>query len=1028
LKPFKKLKLNFSGSLAATEKRFSLLQGSILVSAGASAAFFFALLIFGSVAGIPAVSSAQVVSENFANNAQGQHWKQIKSDHFKIIFPARLAPLGQELVPHAEQIFEEYKSRLGTAPGGRISLYLNDDDELVSGLRASDTDPEHSIWKGDPFKKSIKPGERTVAASLRHEIAYVFQESIQYFPIDYWFYLFSRPKQSPWSDGFVSYLAEPAESPYDRSAKRTVTVEDLNNPFWDNWADVLIGRSQIRYFQDGFESDSLQSIYRIRQSLFGLIPYFDFNFAFETTAGMAYDPFQEQWYDWILDQRSEKLIEPEREELGTESTTILEQKNTLTYTGATANYSGQLIANIKYRSNGNEYEQLQIGKTEASEDSGSVISEGYFHPAMDWHPKRNELIFAKQRFNNKQGNYGYRLYSWDAEDGVVQGLTKGQNALLPSFSPDGGHFTYVEKKSAQTIIWLENNQSGSRADVAAFARPMDIGYLDYHPSQEKLLISFYNEGTYKAGILDIESKFFTPLLFEGSFSLDAQWGGDGKRIYFNTEVNGVPNIAGAVVSDTLLSDIQPIAPAYGGALLLDAASDTTGSYLLATRMGISSADKINKISISDERGDADRLNGNDNQTDTASVNESKIETSNDQQQLSLAENSAEKKAQDTESNLRIKPYYTFLNTKWEQPFALPYVAKDGDFGLAGYIELKEPLRTHQFEYYGSVSFSDLLHKSFFYSSYINNSLRSLIELKFNHFPSASGFFGKSRKAETTDVVSLSSLWKLNSLSHDFSNWYAGLTLRYMAFDYFSEASQRLHKPDIFFNNTKTRQSDLIGSLVWRSLKPNRHALIHPPDGEGVRLLIAASRPILGSQTSHARFNLEGYTILPGFGDQRLFLYGNGVVDAGDPAGRDFLSFSDNGDYQLPGPNFLGSVNPGISRFVRGYDSNLVGDRFLFGRAEYRIPFQFNTTEKVLGLLPPARTSLTIFSDGGIMGDARITPDRKTTRYRYSIGAEIKRVFSVGGSFKVTYELGIAQPLNRPLAPQLYFNARSALPF
>ncbi len=1010
---FKKVNLIFSGLFAVTGMQLPLIRHSRSVRMGAHTVFFFIILFYW--AGIPAESFGQIVPENFANNAQGQHWKQIESTHFTIIFPARLAPLGEELVPQAEQIFEEYKTRLDTAPGGRISLYLNDDDELVSGIRARDTNSEHSIWKGDPFKKSIKPGERTRIENLRHEIAYAFQEYIQYFPIDYWFYLFSRPEQSPWSDGFVSYLAEPVETPYDRSAKRTVTVEDLNNPFWDNWADVLIGRSQMRYFGEAFPSDSLQSIYSYRQSLFGLIPYFDFNSAFATTAGTGYDAFQEQWYEWILDERSQ----PKNRRAGAgyaRGTTVLNQNNTLIYTGAAVNRNGGLIANIKYRSNGNEYEQLQIARIASTVNAGSVISEGYFHPAMDWHPVRNELVFAKQRFNKKHGNYEYRLYSWNAGDEERQLLTKGQNALLPAFSPDGRRFAYVEKTPAQNIIWLQDTQSGAREDVAAFARPMDIGYLDYHPAREKLLISYHNQETYKAGILDIESKSFTPLSFKGSFSLDAQWGGEGKRIYFNTEINGVPNIAVAAVSGASLSDIQPIAPAFGGSLLLDAASDTSGSYLLAMKMGISSADKINKIMLSDGRDDAVRLN------DTGNL------VSNVQKQFSGAQKSEKETAQNTESDLRIKPYSTFLNTKLKRLFALPYVAKDGDFGLAAYLELKEPLRTHKFEYYGSVSFADLLHQSFFYSSYINNSLRPRIELKFNHFPSASGFFGKSRKAETTDVLSLSSLWKLNGISRDFSNWYAGLTLRHMAFDYFPEASRRLHNPDIIFNNTKTRQTDLTGSLVWRSLKPNRHALIHPSGGEGIRLLVTGSRPILGSQTSHTRLSLEGYTILPGFAEHRLYLYGNGVLDAGDPAGRDFLSFSDNGDYQLPGPNFLGSVNPGISRFVRGYSSNLLGDRFLFGRMEYRIPFQFDTTQKWLGLLPPARTSLTVFSDGGIMGEARITPDRKTTRYRYSVGAEIKRVFSVGESFELIYELGIAQPLNRSLAPQPYVNLKSALPF
>lgn len=373
-------------------------------------------------------------------------------------------------------------------------------------------------------------------------------------------------------------------------------------------------------------------------------------------------------------------------------------------------------------------------------------------------------------------------------------------------------------------------------------------------------------------------------------------------------------------------------------------------------------------------------------------------------------------------------YNAFANIRWEAPFVFPYYITFADFGLAAYLSWMEPMRMHEFEYYGTISFADPLDKSFFYSKYTTNRFRPRIELSFNRFPSASGFFGKSRKVKTTNVFALESLWKLPGLSRGTSEWYTGLTLRHLAFDYFPGATFRRHHPDIYFSNSNTRQTDLKGLIAWRNFVAGRHALIHPRDGEGVRFSVTGSGEILGSQTRYTRLNLEAYTIWPAIGDHRIYLYGNGVIDVGESAGRDYLSFSDDGNYQLPGPDFTGSVNPGYDRFVRGYATSLAGARFAFGSVEYRIPLFFDTRKKLLGLIPPARTSFTLFTDAGVMGAARTGMNETSTKYRYSVGAELKRVFSIGGSFELTYEVGLAQPLTQSFGPTPYFNIKTALPF
>lgn len=647
------------------------------------------------------LSSAQAISDDYANNETSIDWQQVKTEHFKIVFPASEREKIPTVSQQAERIYGDFEARMGTAPCS-IIIYIKNENAVVSGIKAQKTDEEFSIWDDQaPSGERFIPQTQRMEIKLRREIAYAFQQHGQYFPVDYYYYLFSRPEKSPWSDGFTSFMAIPNTITSD--ANHSANADIFFRPGTMDSLEIMRGRSQIRYFLDRYGGDAFKTLYSTRQSFLG-IPYFDFNSSFETATGLGYDTFTRQWL---------------------------------------SNHTGSI----------------------------SDIS----------------------------------LQAWD--------------------------------------------------------------------------------------------------------DLPAQ-------------------------SDTSVS--SGVAP--------------------------------------------------------------------------------------------ITDYNAFTNIRWEPPFVLPYYVSTDDFGLAAYLSLAEPMQTHEFRYYGSISFADPVGKSFFYSKYTNNAFRPQIEFILNRFPSASGFFGKSRKVKTATIMAVESLWKLTGISHRSSQWYGGLTLRHMIFDYFSAESFRYHHPDLFLNNTHTRQIDVKASLAWRNFTAGRHALIHPMDGEGVRFSVTGSEKILGSQTRHLRLNLDGYTIWPGFGDDRIYLYGNGVMDIGEPAGHDYLSFSDDGDYQLPGPDFTGSVNPGFDRFVRGYTTNLVGDRFAFGTLEYRIPFFFDTREKLLGFIPPARTSLTLFADAGVMGAARTGINETSTEYRYSAGVELKRVFSIGGSFELTYEGGVAQPLTKSFGPTPYFNIKTALPF
>ncbi len=371
-----------------------------------------------------------------------------------------------------------------------------------------------------------------------------------------------------------------------------------------------------------------------------------------------------------------------------------------------------------------------------------------------------------------------------------------------------------------------------------------------------------------------------------------------------------------------------------------------------------------------------------------------------------------------------KPYHSFFNIDVDLPVVLPYYLNTDDYGLGAFVSWRSPLRLHKFLFAGVLSIPAIADKSFFYTSYINNSLGPRIKLSFRRFSNASGWLGLNIKR--SNIAAISSLSRINSISSDYSNWYIGFMLRHINVDYFSPFLFD-NESDIAFDNKLNKQADLRLVLAWRALAPGDYNAIHPLNGGGFRLSVTGSGSFLNDQTQYARFYTEAFTLIPAFGDHRFYLYAAGAYDVNETIGADYLYFSESGNYDLPEPKLIGSTNRSVEAYIRGYDSPLAGERFAWGSVEYRIPLTLNSETLLFGVLPLPKTALALFVDGGVLGDARSLRKTGFTEYRFGLGAEIKTALTFG-NFTVVFKTGIAQALDKPFGPAFYFNIQPAIPF
>jgi outer membrane protein assembly factor BamA len=226
------------------------------------------------------------------------------------------------------------------------------------------------------------------------------------------------------------------------------------------------------------------------------------------------------------------------------------------------------------------------------------------------------------------------------------------------------------------------------------------------------------------------------------------------------------------------------------------------------------------------------------------------------------------------------------------------------------------------------------------------------------------------------------------------------------------------------------QSDLLMGLRMKSQKPYAHNLIHPLDGWGFEPRITIATKALGGRTEYIRPDVRAYTILPGLGNSRFYLYGRAIAQKGNSFNQDYIGFSRYDELQfgdlMPGLDFIYSD----TERVRGFSDYVVGDRMLFGTIEYRMPLLNSLQTQFLGLISLGRTTIAGFLDAGaVWSEPDNTGSRELTN-RAGTGFELKNVLNIG-PLSIIHSLGFAQPVpdfggsqNR----EVYYRVQTTIPF
>ncbi|HET6567420.1 MAG TPA: BamA/TamA family outer membrane protein [Rhodothermales bacterium] len=940
------------------------------------------------------------------------HWRVAETEHFEIMYPARLSGIEDRAAPIAERTYAVLSKNLDVTFEHKIRLYLSDEDEIVNGFAVGVDDPYTNIWVNLNEVADVWTGpEKWLRKVIAHELTHIFHYQAIRSNIGWLANLIANPLPRFWTEGLAQYETEDWDAQRgDRWLRTAVLDDDL--AYWDDrsiWNGRLLyaeGSAQVRYFVTRFGDSTLtELLHHKKKTLLGLARVHDFFDAFEATTKMPYNRFEDDWrrhvniyYNTIAGQ--------------------LEPADSLAERPLAA--PGDYLYDLRYSPDTTKVAVLSVTSAERpvrrlyvvtrKDQSRRIVAEGSIDAPVSWSPDSKRIAYAR----NARGAFGSLLndlYVVDADGGTRRRLTHSRRAYAPAFSPDGSRLAFIASEGVTSNIYMTDLSTGRERQVTHFTGNVQLSGLRWHPAQDVLAFGRFDAaGRRDIVLLDLDTGEITPITSGEEDDRGPVWKPDGTALAYTSLRDEIPNV---FVHDFNTATDHRVTHVYTGATVYDwypADSSQAGNLVVISSVA-REHDKAYRIDAGRMAPDVD-----------VQVPEEYAEWTTHRPPLEVPS------AIPPDSTLVLgrHPYNSWTNITHAATLALPYYDSPEDFGIVGASVWTEPLAKHMLAFIGGISIPSPWDRSLFAATYINNQWFPTLAFNLYRMPGTTRFYGNDLLVENLGGGDVTAVWPLDWVDRPYESTTFEARLRYVDVDplevgAFEPTSASLPPPQ------SGQQADLKLSLTYKTQRPYRYAVTNPLDGKGVRLELTGAAPVLGADSRFVRGDLAAYSIFKTVADQRLYLYGRAQAQEGSSFSQDYVGLSRYDDIQIGLPGFL-PFTLGETERVRGYRRYALGNRMLFGTAEYRIPLVPDLHTSLLGILSLGSTSLAAFADGGLVWTGA---DFDRAVKRLGVGMELKNALVIGGFFEIGHALGIAQPaefLGTDEQYEVYYRIRAAVPF
>ena len=438
-------------------------------------------------------------------------WRVATTEHFEIVYPARLAGIEAQAAPIAEASLAALVRNLGPDSSAvtfdhPIRLYLSDEDEIANGIAFNlgssgfttiwvHVNEAAAIWTGD-----VKWLRKVIAHELAHIVHYrATRSNVGALGI-----FFGDPFPSFWTEGLAQYETEEWDAQRGDRWLRTAVFEDRMSTTDGQNPDAgrlryAAGNSQVRYLAQTRGDSTLAKILAHRDGSFG-VRYHDFYSAFRAVVGQPYPEFYDEWRRHVNVYYNTQAGQMERlDSLGTKP---LQLPGQVIYDVAFSPDTTQ-IAVVALPSLARPVRRLYVTQTRGADGAANpgadstrrslrILAEGSIEGPVSWSPDGARIAYARTR-RGRFGSLVNDLYVVDVAGGDRQRLTTDRRASSPSWAPDGRRLAFVgvEAGTGTANVFVLDPATGAERQVTAFTGDVQIPTVRWSTASGRLAFSVF---------------------------------------------------------------------------------------------------------------------------------------------------------------------------------------------------------------------------------------------------------------------------------------------------------------------------------------------------------------------------------------------------------------------------------------------------------------------------------------------------------------------------------------------------------
>jgi hypothetical protein len=974
------------------------------------------LFIFVAVLCLYSDISAQGFNIFNSRNHPHLDWQVVETEHFKIIYPDRISGIETLAGTIAEESYDALSKNMGVTFTEKVRLYLSDEDEIENGFANPIGRGYSMMWVNlNGFRAGRSGSVKWLRHVISHELGHIFHYKAVWSGMGILQFIIATPIERHWTEGLAQYETEEWNSQRgDRWLRKAIFDSRPNfrdaSSIENGRLMYAVGNSQLRYFTEKYGDSTLVDMLSWRDKKFGVFEYHDFEEAFDEHVDGGYDAFYEDWRKHMNVYYNTLASSMERtDSLGTESFALPGQF----YLDMSVSPYDSLIAVQSFQSLARPVRSLYIVKNDTTREFKKV-AEGNINYDMSWSRDGKSLFYSRLSRGEHSSLYN-DIYQLNVESGDERRITTSRKAAFPAAGRTDDEIVYIVNEGGTGNLFVRDLKSREETRITNYQSDVQLAWPTWLPGKNRWLFYKFDENLNRQFIL------LNPENGEEQVLLDDGKGDnhrpiispDQKQFAYSSLRDEVPNV---FVYDFESDSSRRVTNLFTGGDLYGWISETD------------SVDHEQLLISASETKRRDHAYWIDVNREPASQKVKVPEAYSSWRLKSPPSVIPFDIDEDPSIIVDQYKYRPLRNITHAATIALPYYAGPDHWGIGGTTNWLEPIGKHLFTAFGAISFPAIKENSYGAINYQNNQLFPSLTFSAYSLPANSRFYGSKYLMEEFTGGEVSAVWPLDAFSRSYQSSSFGIRVQHVLVNPIDR--EEFENGPVLPTPVKGRQTDLKIEWKFQKQKPWQNNTIHPLDGYGVKASLLGADKILGSDVRYLEANINIYTTLPSIGAQRLYLQARYQQQWGTPFPQNDIGLTryDNITITLPDQVFVQFFND--SERVRGYRKYVAGERVLFGTAEYRMPFIPSLQTEILGLIRLGSTSLTLFTDAAVVGDAIQQDGSTTTINRWGAGAEIKNELQIFG-LGFAHSVGIAQPVKHLFEDDfvdLYYRVKAVVPF